>query len=96
MEQFPEREEDQEYEVERILASRENADGETFYLVKWMSVSQLVQSIASYCRLLYRGMFLLQLYPDRSNVCKYVSESTSEVIGKCHRLTIYLISIYYW
>ena len=36
VEQFPEREEDQEYEVERILASRENADGETFYLVKWL------------------------------------------------------------
>ena len=25
----------QEYQVERILAKRENEDGDTFYLVKW-------------------------------------------------------------
>eukprot|EP01050_Picozoa_sp_SAG11_P018207 SAG11_NODE_2714_length_3052_cov_1.918727_3_plen_70_part_00 len=33
VEEFPD--EDQEYEVERILASRAGTDDGTFYLVKW-------------------------------------------------------------
>ena len=35
VDEFPRPDENQEYEVERILAKREDGDGRTFYLVKW-------------------------------------------------------------
>ena len=76
VEQFPRPNEDQEYEVERILAKRADIHGDTFYLVKWQGYP-FDDSTWEPEAHLANSTKLLEQFEDRKSRARYPTDEDS-------------------